>query len=151
MRQLVLVLLVWGAVLLYRLFALTGDCYDHVKEHIRAEQHAGLRAIHAQERAARRRQPWTDTSGLYQPTAVTPANAARHVRLLLDPLFVLAPTRRHVRGAIIRWTPLVSYPTSEWLDELAGRVAHFLGLPAHEVELADVNPYRKRTRIVRTS
>jgi hypothetical protein len=147
--QFILILLVWGAVLLYRLFALTNACYDHVKEQIRADQHAGHRTIRSQERAARRRQLTPDAGGLYQPTSVTPGSAARHVRLLLDPLFLVAPTRRHVRGAVIRWTPLVSYPTSEWLEELAGRVAHFLGLSAQEVELADVNTYRKRTRIVR--
>jgi hypothetical protein len=151
MGRLVLILLVWGAILLYRLLALTDDCYDHVKEQIRAEQHAGRRIMRAQERGVRRRQPRAEAGGLYQPTAVTPASAFRHVLLLPDPLFLLAPTRRHVRGAIIRWTPLVSYPSSEWLDELAGRVAHFLGLRAHEVELVDVNTYRKRARIVRTS
>jgi hypothetical protein len=152
MGQLVLILLVWGAILLYRLYVLTDDCYDHVKEQIRAEQHAGRRTMRAQERGVRR-QPRAEAGagGLYQPTAVTPASAFRYVLLLPDPLFLLAPTRRHVRGAIIRWTPLVSYPSSEWLDELAGCVAHFLGLRAHEVELVDVNTYRKRARIVRTS
>ena len=150
-QLLVLILAVWGVVLVYRLFSLTDNCYDHVKEHIRAEQHAGRHTIRSQERAARRRRTPVDASGLYQPTAVTPANPVRHVRLLPSLLFLLAPTRRNVRGAIIRWTPLVSYPSSEWLDELAGCVAHFLGLRADEVELADVNPYRKRTRIVRTS
>jgi hypothetical protein len=150
MGQLYLILSVWVAVVLYRLFALTDDCYDHVKEHIRADQQAGGRTIRLQERAARRRNAQV-AGGLYQPTAVSPGSAARHVWLLPSPLFVLAPTRRNVHGVIIRWTPLVSYPTSEWLDELAGRVAHFLGVSATEVELASVNTYRKRIRIVRAS
>ncbi|HZD74555.1 MAG TPA: hypothetical protein VE776_11845 [Actinomycetota bacterium] len=153
MGQFLLILAVWGVIVLYRLFSLTGDCYEHVKEHIRADQHAGHRTIRSQERALRRRKPLPDANarGMYQPTAITPAGAARHVRLLLDPLFIVMPSRRNVRGAVIHWTPLVSYPTSEWLDELGGRVAHFLGVREHEVELDDVNTYRKRIKIVRTS
>src|SRR6266508_2825446 len=87
---------------------------------------------------------------LYQPTAVTPASALRHVVLLPSLLFVVAPTRRHVRGAIIHWTAFVSYPSNEWLQELRDSVAHFLGLSTHEVELRSVSTYRKFAWIVRT-
>lgn len=146
------IVVLWLVLVVVRLRALTSDCYDHVQGLIRADQHAGQRTIRARERVARRRAPPDDrTGGLYQPTVVAPISPFRYVWLLPSPLFLLLPSRRFLHGAVIRWTPLVRYPTAEWLDELTGAVAHFLGLRQDEVDLADVNITRKRARIVRVS
>jgi hypothetical protein len=152
MGLLLFVLLVgYVLTLIYRWLTLTDDCYDHVKEHIRGDQHAGHRSMRRQEgTSALSILPRRRTGGLYQPTAITPARSYLHVQLLPSVLFLVAPTRRTIRGARIRWTPLVTYPSTEWLDELANCVAHFLGVAPHEVELAHVNTYRKVARIVRT-
>jgi hypothetical protein len=139
----------WVLTVVYRWLTLTDECYDHVKEHIRGDQHAGHRSMRRQEGAGI--WPRARAGGLYQPTAVTPARSWLHVTLFPTPLFALAPTRRHIRRARIHWTPLVSYPSDEWLDELANCVAHFLGVSMQEVELRGVNTYRKVAWIVRTS
>lgn len=138
----------WIILVAVRLRALTHDCYDHVQEVIRADAHAGQRTIHAKERIARRDDR---TGSLYQPTAVTPVSPFRHVWLLPTPLFLVLPIRRFLHGVVIHWTPLVRYPTAEWLEELTDAVAHFLGLGRDEVDLADTNITRKRARIVRAS
>lgn len=146
---LVTILLIgWVLWTFYRWITLTDDCYDHVKEHIRGDQHAGHRIMRRQEGAGM--VPKLRAGGLYQPTAVTPARSWRHVTLIPSPLFLLSPTRRQIRRARIHWTPLVTYPGPEWLEELAGCVAHFLGVPEHEVELRGVSTYRKVAWAVRT-
>lgn len=149
MGLLPILLVGWGLTLVYRWITLTDDCYDHVKELIRGDQHAGHRTIRRQEGAGM--VPKMRAGGLYQPTAVTPARSWRHVTLVPSPLFLLSPTRRQIRRARIHWTPLVTYPSDEWLDELASCVAHFLGVPEHEVELRGANRYRKVAWVVRTS
>lgn len=142
----------WLVLVGLRLRTLTRDCYDHVQEVIRSEAHAGRHTIRATERVARRdKSPGDNPGGLYQPTAVTPVSPFRYVWLLPSPLFFLLPIRRFLHGVVIHWTPLVRYPTSEWLDELTVAVAHFLGLRQDEVDLADANIIRKRARIVRAS
>lgn len=152
MPPLAWIVVLWLVLVAVRLRMLTSDCYDHVQELIRADQHAGQHTIRAKEHFARRRKPSDDTTGgLYQPTAVTPVSPFRYVRLLPTPLFLLLPVRRSLRGAVIHWTPLVKYPTTEWLEELTGAVAHFLGLSQNEVDLADANINRKRARIIRVS
>jgi hypothetical protein len=144
------VVVVWLVLVAFRLRTLTRDCYDHVQELIRADAHAGQRTIRAKERVATRRNGSdVGTGGLYQPTAVTPVNPFRYVLLLPTPLFVLLPARRSLHGAVIHWTPLVKFPTEEWLDQLTSAVAHFLGLQPDEVELASSSITRKRARIVR--
>jgi hypothetical protein len=150
MAPLAWIAVLWLVVLAVRLRMLTSYCYDHVQELIRADQHAGQRTIRAKEQFSRRKLE-DSTGGLYQPTAVTPVSPFRYVRLLPGPLFLLLPIRRSLHGVVIHWTPLVKYPTTEWLDELTLAVAHFLGLPQNEVDLADTNIHRKRARIVRMS
>jgi hypothetical protein len=146
------VVVLWLAVVVMRLRTLTGECYDHVQELIRADAHAGQRTIRAKERVATRRNGSdAGTGGLYQPTAVTPVNPFRYVILLPTPLFLLVPARRNLHGAVIRWTPLVKFPTSEWLEDLTVAVAHFLGRQQDEVDLASSSLTRKRARIVRLS
>jgi hypothetical protein len=119
---------------------------------IRADAHAGQHTIRAKERVAMRGQRSDDAlRGLYQPTVVTPVRPWRHVVLLPGPLFVLLPFRPFLRGVVVHWTPLVRYPTPEWLEELSDAVAHFLGLGRGKVDLAEANVTRKRARIVRAS
>ncbi len=145
-------LIVWGIIFGVRVRSLTHACYFHVEELIRANAHAGQRTIHAKERAEVR--PWRRSEaarGLYQPTAVTPVHPFRHVWLLPGPLFILLPIRPFLRGVVIHWSPLVRYPTGEWLDELSDAVAHFLGVARGEVERTETSIPRKRTRIVRVS
>ena len=153
MAPTVWIVVLWLVLVLVRLRALTSDCYDHVSELIRADQHAAHRTMRAKERVARRRRLSDDdgTGGLYQPTAVTPVSPFRYVWLLPGPLFPLLPFRRFLYGVVIHWTPMVRYPTTEWLEELTGAVAHFLGLRQNEVDLAEANIIRKRARIVRVS
>lgn len=142
----------WLVLVGLRLRTLTSDCYDHVQEVIRSDAHAGRSTIRATERFARRdKSSGNSPHGLYQPTAVTPVSPFRYVWLLPGPLFFLLPIRRFLHGVVIHWTPLVRYPTAEWLDELTVAVAHFLGLRRDEVDLADANIIRKRARIVRAS
>jgi hypothetical protein len=150
----------WVVLLLWRAHALTRDCYEHVQEVIRADAHAGQRTIRAREgasfskerRESERRLSLDSYRGLYQGTAVTPSpRPSRYVWLLPSPLFLLLPFRPFLRGVVIRWTPLVRYPTSEWFAELTDAVAHFMGLGQNEVERVDTNISRKRTRIVRIS
>ncbi len=138
----------WLVVVAVRARVLTAACYEHVQELIRAEHHAGQRTTRMRERR-RGKRSGDGADGLYQATAVTPVSPFRHVWLLPSPLFLLLPSRRFLRGAVIRWTPLVAYPTAAWLDELTGAVAHFLGLPQDEVDLASADIGRKRARIVR--
>jgi hypothetical protein len=145
-----ILLIGWVLTLVYRWLTLTDDLYDHVKEHIRGDQQAGLRSMRRQERGISRFWPKARAGGLYQPTAITPGDSWRHVVLWPTPLFVMAPTRRHIHGAIIHWTPLVTYPSTEWLEELKDCFAHFLGVSPQEVEVASVSTYRKFARIVRT-
>jgi hypothetical protein len=142
----------WFVLVGVRLRTLTRDCYDHVQEVIRSDAHAGQHTIRATEWVARQGRPSRNSpGGLYQPTAVTPVSPFRYVWLLPSPLFLLLPIRRFLHGVVIHWTPLVRYPTAEWLDELTVAVAHFLGLGRGEVDLAEANVSRKRARIVRVS
>jgi hypothetical protein len=150
----------WVVWLLWRRHALTRDCYEHVQEVIRADAHTGQRTIRAREgasfakerREAERRLSLDSYRGLYQGTAVTPSpRPSRYVGLLPSPLFLVLPFRPFLRGVVIRWTPLVRYPTSDWFAELTDAVAHFMGLGQNEVERVDTNISRKRTRIVRVS
>jgi hypothetical protein len=144
------VVVLWLVMVVMRLRTLTRDCYDHVQELIRADAHAGQRTIRAKERVATRRNGSDEgTGGLYQPTAVTPVSPFRYVLLIPGPLFLLLPSRRNLHGAVIRWTPLVKFPTAEWLEELTAAVAHFLGLQQDEVDLAASSITRKRARIMR--
>jgi hypothetical protein len=146
------VVVLWLAVVVMRLRTLTRDCYDHVQELIRADAHAGQRTIRAKDRVASRRNGSdAGTGGLYQPTAVAPGSPFRYVWLLPTPLFLLLPVRRNLLGAVIHWTPLVKFPTPEWLEDLTGAVAHFLGLQQDEVDLAASSITHKRARIVRLS
>jgi hypothetical protein len=146
------VVALWLVLVVMRLRTLTRDCYDHVQELIRADAHAGQRTIRAKERVAGRRNGSDEAAGgLYQPTAVTPVSPFRYVWLLPTPLFLVLPSRRNLHGAVIRWTPLVKFPTPEWLEELTAAVAHFLGLQPDEVDLAASSITRKRARIIRLS
>jgi hypothetical protein len=146
------VVVLWLVLVAIRLRTLTRECYDHVQELIRADAHAGQRTMRAKERIATRRNGSdVGTGGLYQPTAVTPVNPLRYVLLLPTPLFVLLPSRRSLHGAVIHWTPLVKFPSAEWLDDLSAAVAHFLGRQPDEVEIASSSITRKRARIVRVT
>lgn len=71
--------------------------------------------------------------------------------LLPGPLFVLLPFRPFLRGVTIHWTPMVRYPTPEWLDELTDAVAHFLGVGRGEVARTVTSVSRKRATIIRAS
>lgn len=145
-------ILAWLIFFALRVRILTRSCYFHVEELIRANAYAGQRTIHAKERAEVRSWRRNEAArGLYQPTAVTPVHPFRHVWLLPGPLFVLLPFRPFLRGVVIHWSPLVRYPTAEWLDELTDAVAHFLGLGRGEVERKDMSVIRKIAWIVRAS
>jgi hypothetical protein len=139
--QLILIALVcWIAFVFIQLRRLTNICFMHVKDLIRAELEAGQAAFRSNARSARRR----GESALHQPTMVSLANPSRHVRLLPSPLFALMPVRQQIRGVWIWWTPLVSFPTQEWLDELRTCVAHFFGIQPDELELGNFNIRRRR-------
>lgn len=140
--QLILIVLVgWIVFVFLQLRRLTNICFMHVKDLIRAELEAGQAAFRSTARSARRR---GQGAGLHQPTMISLANPNRHVRLLPSPLFALLPVRQQIRGVWIWWTPLVSYPTSEWLDELGTCVAHFLGIQPEELERGNFNIRRRR-------
>lgn len=51
---------------------------------------------------------------------------------------------------VVHWTPLVPSPDTEWRDDLAGRVAHFLAVDSSQVRQADMNLRRRRLTITRT-
>jgi hypothetical protein len=140
--QIILVVLMcWIVVVFLQLRRLTNICFMHVKDLIRAELEAGQEAFRSNARSARRR---GEGASLHQPTMVSLANPARYVRLLPGPLFPLMPIRQQIRGVWIWWTPLVSYPTQEWLDQLGASVAHFLGVQPEEVERGNFNMRRRR-------
>jgi hypothetical protein len=149
------------AVALYALWEgggwwlLTRSCYEHVQEVIRADAHLGQRAVRAKERvAALGRRPWDHAlRNLYPPTSVTPhPSLMKYVRLRPTlAFFAFMPFRRSLHGVTIHWTPLVRYPTGEWLDELTDAVAHFLGVGRSEVERVETSVMRKSATIVRTS
>jgi hypothetical protein len=134
---------VWAAVVFAQYFRLTSLCHMHIKDHIRSELHAAHRY------KSGRRLTGRSGDGLYQPTMVRPANPARHVRLLLTPRFVIAPGRDSLRGVVVHWTPLVPSPDTEWCDDLAGRVAHFLAVDSSQIRQADMNLRRRRLTITR--
>jgi hypothetical protein len=131
-------LVVYGVIFGLRVLVLTRTCYHHVEELIRATAYAGQRTIHA--KGAR---------GLYQPTAVTPVRPFCHVWLRPTLLFFVLPFRQYLRGVTILWTPLVRYPTSDWLDELTDAVAHFLGVEQSKVQRTETSVKRKRATITR--
>ncbi len=147
MGMFLLILSVWAVVLLVRYHVLTGNCYDHVEELIKADQHAGRRRM----RAGRLRLPGTSqpSGGLYQPTAITPASPYRHVWLLPRVLFAIWPARDGLRGVIVHWTPLVRYPDAEWRAGLADRVAHFLAVDSSQVRQGGLSLRRRRLTITR--
>jgi hypothetical protein len=147
MGMFLLILSGWAVVPLVRYHVLTGKCYDHVEELIKADQHAGRRRM----RAGRLRLPGTSqpSGGLYQPTAIAPASPHRHVWLLPGVLFAIWPARGALRGVIVHWSPLVRYPDAEWCADLADRVAHFLAVDSNLVRQADMNLRRRRLTITR--
>lgn len=147
MGGLVLIVLAWIGIVFLSYAWLTKLCYLHVKEQIRSE----LYAAHGAHRSRATRRRRSDDDGLYQPSLVRLANPGKHVWLIPQPLFLAWPSRHHLLGVVVRWTPLVAYPTEEWLDELARCVAHFLAVSPMDLERADVNLRRRRIRIVRAA
>jgi hypothetical protein len=132
----------------------TRSCYEHVNEVIRADAHLGQRAIRAKERvAALGRRPVGDAvRNLYQPSVVTPhPRRVKYVRLRPTLAFFVLPFRQQLRGVTIHWTPLVRYPTRDFLDELTDAVAHFLGVEQSEVERTETSVKRKCATILRVT
>jgi len=149
LSQLILIALVgWIIFVFLQLRRLTNICFMHVKDLIRAELEAGQEAFRSNARSARRR---GEAVGLHQPTMVSLANPARYVRLLPGPLFALMPVRQQIRGVWIWWTPLVTFPTQEWLDDLGASVAHFFGVQPGELERGNFNMRRRRVWFGRAS
>lgn len=147
--QLILIVLVgWIVFVFLQLRRLTNICFMHVKDLIRAELEAGQEAFRSNARSARRR---GEAVGLHQPTMVSLANPARYVRLLPSPLFALMPVRQQIRGVWIWWTPLVTFPSQEWLDDLRRCVAHFFGVLPEEMEPGSFNMRRRRVWFGRAS
>jgi hypothetical protein len=138
-----LILAVWILVLLLRYHVLTGNCYDHVEELLKGDQYAGRRRMRGFRIGP------APGGGLYQPTAITPANPYLHVRLVPGLLFAIWPTRHALRAVILHWTPLVAYPNSDWRGDLTDRVAHFLAVETGQVHQADMNLRRRRLTITR--
>jgi hypothetical protein len=110
-----LILAVWILILLLRYHVLTGNCYDHVEELLKGDQYAGRRRMRAVRLGP------APGGGLYQPTAITPANPHLHVRLVPGLLFAIWPARDALRSVVVHWTPLVPYPDSEWRGDLTDR------------------------------
>ena len=138
-----LILAAWILILLLRYHALTGNCYDHVEELLKGDQYNGRRRMRGFRIGP------APGGGLFQPTAITPANPHRHVWLVPGLLFAIWPARDALRAVILHWTPLVPYPDSEWCDDLTDRVAHFLAVETGQVRQADVNLRRRRITITR--
>ena len=143
MGWVILGLAVWAAVVLAQYFRLTDLCHRHIKDHIRSE----LLAAHRYKSS--RRLTSRSGDGRWYPSLVRPTNPFLHVRLLLTPRFVVAPGRDSLRGVVVHWTPLVPFPDSEWCDELADRVAHFLAVETSQVRQGDLNLRRRRLTITR--
>ncbi len=144
MNRATIAIAVWAAVVGLRWHALTHTCYLHVKDLVKGDQAAAYKALRRQNR----RRAGRDT-GLHQATLIKVANPSRHVILLPRPLFFLLPIRVFLRGAVIRWTPMVGYPTVGWLEELTDAVAHFLGTDPDELGRSHFKPRRKHVHVVR--
>jgi hypothetical protein len=143
MGWVILGLAVWAVVVFVQYFRLTDLCHMHIKDHIRSE----LLAAHRYKSS--RRLTSRSGDGLWYPTLVRPTNPFLHVRLLLTPRFVIAPSRDSLRGVVVHWTPLIPSPNTEWCDELADRVAHFLAVDSSQVRQSDLNLRRHRLTIIR--
>jgi hypothetical protein len=134
---------VWAVVVFAQYFRLTDLCHRHIKDQIRSE----LLAAHRYKSS--RRLTGRSGDGLWYPSLVRSTNPFLHVRLLLTPRFVIAPGRDSLRGVVVHWTPLVPSPDTEWCDELADRVAHFLAVDSSQVRQGDLNLRRRRLTITR--
>jgi len=128
---------------------LTEQAFIHVKALIAAEQHEAYKALrrryHAQQR--NRLRGAGQDSGVHQAGVVRLADPRRHVRLKIDR--VPWPAVRHVQAVTVRWTPLVPYPSADWLAKLAEAVAHFLAIDVAGVERTRLSMRRKRVTFVR--